>query len=300
MPGSVSAANNAALMQGRSAPAFKTPILVAFDFQTHSLIYWQVTAHGGGTTHQLSPTLNIESGYAAAANGNVVYIANYYPPKIFTFDVKSHATSTSPDPFGKPFDIAIDKKGTAYALSQTNVAVYRAGSSKPSELSCRFMTNGVAIAVDNEADVFVNGDGPNHFTGVVEYPVGSSNCKKLQLRPERVGFAAGIGIDPKTDDLLVISNPGGCVGSPEGQMVIYPKPYKVQTSHQRTLGATYCLGHFRLNANSTLVFAADSLVSDGYPIIDQHGYPNVRRDHGIYGSADSFGGLTTIPNTLPN
>ena len=82
------------------------------------------------------------------------------------------------------------------------MAVFKAGSSQPTELTCPFITAGVAIAVDNESDVFVNGYGPGRFMGVVKYPAGSTTCKRLHLRKER-GYAGGVGIDPKTDDLIV-------------------------------------------------------------------------------------------------
>jgi hypothetical protein len=188
-------------------------------------------------------------------------------------------------------------------LNLTSVAVFKAGSSQPTELTCSYINVGEAIAVDNESDVFVDGYGPDGFMGVVEYAAGSQNCTKLHLRRQN-GYVGGVGVDPKTDDLIVIDNPGLCAGGLEGRMIVYPKPYEPGTSHRRDLGANYCAGTFRLNSTSSLIFVSDATVSAGYPLIDQSTYPKGKRK-GYYqsspsGYSGSFGGFTTIPNTLPN
>ncbi|MBV8066740.1 MAG: hypothetical protein JO113_02100, partial [Candidatus Eremiobacteraeota bacterium] len=110
--------------------------------------------------------------------------------------------------------------------------------------------------------------------------------------------------DPKTDDLIVVDNPDLCAGGFEGRMIIYSKPYERRTARHRNLNATYCAGTFRLDARSSRIFASDSTVSAGYPLIDQRSYPKALNgatyQDGEFGSSGYFGGFTTIPNTLPN
>ena len=139
--------------------------------------------------------------------------------------------------------------------------------------------------------------------GVVEFPAGSKSCAHVPIRREH-GYLGGIGIDPKTDDLIVVDNPDLCAGGLEGEMLVYPKPYGHLLSHRKNLNANYCAGTFRLNAASTTIFVSDATISAGYPLIDQRSYP-AGADEGTYqvgsfGSSGYFGGFTTIPNTLPN
>lgn len=270
-----------------------------------ALEYWPIQTGGSDSPQPLSKPLGIGQPYALVANGNVVAIANYSPAEIVTYDVRKKTKKTLADPFGGPVDIAIGKNATIYATNLTNVAVFPPGSSQPSELTCSYITSGIAIAVDNEGDVFVNGYGPNGFMGVAEYPAGSQKCIVPHLRKE-LGYAGGVGVDPKTDDLIVVDDPDLCAGGIEGRMVIYPKPYRQRTSIRRILNAQYCAGTFRLDATSSHIFVSDATVSDGYPLIDWETYPGAKFE-GTYqvgsigGSpSGSFSGFTTIPNTLPN
>jgi hypothetical protein len=282
------------------APSLKKPALIAFNTQGGYLQYWTINPNGGSTPHQLSAPLGIYQGYGLAADGDVVVIANYSPAEIVTYNVKTKAQSIFTDPFGKPLDVAIDKNSAIYAMNIASVTVYRPGSSQPSQLTCSYINNAQAIAVDNEGDVFVNGYGQN-FMGVVEWKAGSQTCFKPHLRAE-LGYAGGIAINPKTDALIVVDNPNLCAGGLEGRMIIYPKPYEQRTSRRRNLNATYCTGSIRLDATSSIIFAADSTVSAGFPRIDQRSYPSAKGSafYGDYSSGHSFAGFTTIPNTLPN
>lgn len=288
----------------RSLPNDKAPKLVTLDIVTGELEYWPIEPNGGSRPHPLSGPLGIYNGYEMAADGNVVAIANYNPAEIITYNVRTKRERALADPYGGPVDIAIDKQGTTYALNLDSVAVFKAGSSQPSELTCSILSNGIAIAVDNENDVFVNGYGSRGFMGVVEFSAGSSTCKAVaHLRQER-GYAGGIAIDPKTDDLIVVDDPDECAGGIEGRMLIYSKPYRREAVRRRNLGAQYCAGAIRLDATSTHVFVADATISDGYPLIDQRTYPGAKGS-GVYedgpsGYSGDFSGFTTIPNTLPN
>ncbi|MGA8575849.1 MAG: hypothetical protein WB609_09260 [Candidatus Cybelea sp.] len=256
----------------RPPTSFKEPAIIAFNTQNGSLEFWPMQHNGDRTLQPLSGPLGINQGYSLAADGNVVVIANYSPPEVVTYDIKTKAEKTMADPYGSPYDIAVDKKGDFYALNAASVAVYKHGSSQPSELTCPQVTIGEGIAVDNEGDVYVNGYGKS-FMGVVEYRAGSTKCSALHLRTER-GYIGGIGVDPKTDDLIVIDDPDSCAGGIEGRMVIYPKPYEQRTSVRRVLNASYCSGQLRLDANSSHVLYADATVSAGFPLVDQARYPS--------------------------
>jgi hypothetical protein len=284
-------------------PANKTGKLVTVNTDDGSLAYWPISPGGGDALQQLSGPIGVGGAYNLAADGRVIAIAIYNPAQIVLYNLKTKNETTMHDPYGGALDIAIDKQHTIYAMNLTNVAVFKRGSSQPLELSCSSINNSQAIAVDNEGDVFVNGYGPAGFMGVVEYPYGSTSCKKLRRIAPEEGYAGGIGIDPKTDDLIVVDNPDLCAGGLEGRMLVYRKPYRASTARTFNLNATYCAGTIRLSADSTLIFVADSTVSAGFPIIDQRTYPDAQGT-GTYqrGRFPSgyFAGFTTIPNTLPN
>jgi hypothetical protein len=282
----------------QAAESAKIPVLIAFDVQTGRLEDWAVRRGGSEHPRPRSAALGIYDGYAMAAHGTVVAIANYAPPEILTYNVDTKAKAMRADPYGNPIDIAIDKKATLYALNAAgSVAVYAATSSRPTELTCHYVNDGVGVAVDNESDVFVDGYGPRGFMGVVEFAAGSLKCERLDLRPE-LGYLGGVGIDPKTDDLIVVDDPDYCAGGQEGRMLVYGKPYRARSARTYNLGAIYCAGTFRLNAASTLVFVSDATVSAGFALVDQRAYPSGAR-LGEYGNGAS-GGFTTIPNRLPN
>jgi hypothetical protein len=294
---------NAAMMQTerRASLDFKMPALVTFDTQSGALAYWPIERSGGRELTPISGSLGIDDGFALAANGRLMAIANYDPAEVVTYDLRTKVQTTIPDPYGQPYDIAIGDDATIYALNTASVTVYKPGSSQPAELTCKDITLGEAVAVDNEGDVFVNGYGGS-FTGVIEYKAGSHHCTEPNLKPEQA-YAVGVGVDPKTDDLIVLNAPGLCAGGYNGQMTIYPKPYRPKTAVTHQLATTYCAGTFRLNKQSTLIFYSDSTVSAGYPLIDEATYPDgtyvTQYENGYY-SGGGFSGFTTIPNRLPN
>jgi hypothetical protein len=286
-----------------STSSLQKPALLTFDANNDTLAYWHVQRNGSMKLQSISGSLGISNVYALAADGDTVIVANYSPAEIVTYKLDTQTEATMSDPYGGPVDVAVDRHGNIYALNLADVVVYKAGSSKPTELTCSSIDVGEAIAVNNEGDVFVDGYGPDgSFQGVVEYPKGSGTCSIPHLRKSR-GYIAGVGVDPKTDDLIVVDDPDYCAGGLEGRMVIYPKPYDQRTSRRRVLSATYCAGTFRLDGDSTRIFYSDATVSDGLPIIDQARYPSGKFEGqywlGYYSSV-YFSGITTIPNTLPN
>jgi hypothetical protein len=285
-----------------ATPALSQPAIITFDTQTSSLGYFPIQHSGSQTLTPFGSSLGISDAYALAADGDLIAIVNYSPAELVTYNLKTKALNTMADPYGGPLDVAVDKNGNFYAMNLASVAVYKAGSSQAAELTCSAMDDAVAIAVDNEGDVFVNGYGPGNSMGVVEYPAGSQSCIRLHLRAER-GYVAGIGVDPKTDDLIVTDDPDLCAGGLEGRMMIYPRPYEARHAVRRVLNATYCSGIFRLDADSHHIFYSDATVSAGQPIIDQARYPSGKSEGRYwegYFSNGGFAGFTTIPNALPN
>jgi hypothetical protein len=285
----------------RAAASLTKPALITFDPQTEGLAYFPIQHNGSQSLTPFTGSLGISNASALAGDGDVVIIASYSPAEIVTYNADTKAETTMSDPFGNPYDVAVDKHGNIYAMSSADVAVYKAGSATPAELTCSAVATSEAIAVNNEGDVFVDGYG-SKFEGVIEYPAGSQHCMRPHLRATR-GYIAGVGVDPKTDALIVIDDPDDCAGGIEGRMVIYPKPYEQRTSVRRVLNASYCSGAFRLDASSTHIFYSDASVSDGIPIIDQARYPAAKFEGQYwlgYYSNDSFSGITTIPNRLPN
>ena len=120
---------------------------------------------------------------------------------------------------------------------------------------------------------------------------------KLDLkRPSNLG---GIGIDPKTDDLVVVDNPG-VLCSYVGRITIYPKPYASATAKQNNFYANYCAGGFRLDANSTHIYVADETVDESYPLIDVRSYPSGSGTESYADYNAYTGGFTLLPSALPN
>ncbi len=288
---------------GARPRAIATPALITVTYNG-ILKYFPATPEGGRKPQTIAKIAGLRSASSMAANGHVMAILRQAPTGVVLYNAATKAKRVLSDPYGVPADLAIDKNATLYVLNRAtsadNVTMYRARSSQAVELTCKYLDNGVAIAADNEGDVFVNASGPN-FKGVVEFPNGpngpqSGNCKKLKLQPE-LGYVAGLAVDPKTDALVVLDNPGYCSGGIEGQMTIYPKPYKPSSGRSVDLNG-HCVGLMRLDATSSTVFAFDRLSASGHAVVIARNYP----DGG--GSAtyrhNYIAGFTTLPNTLPN
>jgi hypothetical protein len=282
-----------------------SPSLIAMNSKSGALESWPLNPKGGMDPEPISKPLGIAVSGGMAGNGNVIAITDEYPAQIVLYNVSTKSKSTLPDPFGVPIDIAMDKNAALYVINIArnvgNVTMYPAGSPVPKKLVCKYLTTPEAIALDNEGDIFVNGYLSNNLAGVVEIPNGPGgpdpdSCVQLHLRAEP-GYVAGLAVDPKTDDLIVLDDPDDCAGGIEGRMTVYPKPYSPTTAQSHDLGAN-CAGGLRLNANSTAVFVGDQDVSGSFSFILQRGFPN-GSNFGIY-HGGSPGGFTTIPNTLPN
>ena len=298
-PGTPSSATSAAL----AARRLKTPAVIAIDHDSERLLYWPMRKRGSSSPTYLSGRLHIRA-MGMVADGHVVTIASDDPPELLSYNVHTRATSAIADPYGHPRDVAIGKDGTLYALGASDVAVFPPHSSSY-DLSCRYILESTAMAVDNEGDVFVNGLGQKNPARVVEYPAGSSRCTKLALKRRERGEGVGIGVDPKTDDLIV-EDGGGCAGGDEGRITVYQRPYGPKVVARNWLHAS-CPGGFRLDANSSHLLVTDSysglrthggVHACGLLWVDQRLYPTGRGRSLYTGGCASA--VTTIPNTLPN
>jgi PBP1b-binding outer membrane lipoprotein LpoB len=286
--------------------SLKAPALIATDITTGALVYWP-TRRGSRKSRRepitFTQSLGAYWGYAMAANGDTLVIANANPREIMTYNIKNKRMTTFKDKYGMPYDVAVDKKGNIYAMNTNSIIAYPVDSNSEKKLTCNQMTENETIGADNEGDVFVNGYDGNDF-GVVEYPVRGGKCKALNLQPE-LGYPGGVGVDPKTDDLIVIDNPGVCAGGPlTARMTIYPRPYHSTNFTQANLHATYCDGIFRLDKDSMHIYLADQTYDINGEVIDVRTFP-AGTGHGyysrkIYGSYDQIGGFTAVPNALPN
>ncbi len=279
---------------GIESGLFKNPALVAFDNATGTLEYWTIKAGGSHKPATITSSLRINSAAGMAADGTFLTIAGSSPGVMLTYDLRSQVQMSYLDPSGPPLDITLAKGDTAYVINNENVVGYPLDRSAGRPFSCPSISEAVSVAVDDQSDVFVDGYGPS-FAGVVEFPTSSWTCMPLDLKPEQ-GILGGIGVDPATDDLIVIDNPNSCNGSGDGRMTIYAPPYSPKTATQVDLNASYCAGKFRLDAASQNMFLMDS--DDGGAQIDEFTYPGGRSE-GVY-SGGTPGAFITLPNSLPN
>lgn len=283
------------LQRAGARAALQEPALIGFDNVNETLEYWPIQPGGSSQPTSITSTLNLESISALAADNATLAIASVAPSEVLSYDLFSHAAIVHPDPGGPPIDIALAKGDTMYVLNATNIQAIPLDRLGPRTVTCPLVNSGVAIAADDQSDIYINGSGPGSFTGVVELPVHSLQCVALNLLPEQ-GIPGGVGVDPATDDLVVIDNPGSCVGSGDGRMTIYPPPYSPNTATQVNLNSTYCAGTFRFNAQSNSIFVMDSSGSNAQ--IDRYSFP-LGHDQGVY-SGGLPGGFIPLPNVLPD
>jgi hypothetical protein len=89
---------------------------------------------------------------------------------------------------------------------------------------------------------------------------------------------------------------GDCAGGIGGTMTIYAKPYRRATGISHVIGGG-CPNNLRLDATSTILFVTDAF-EGGNAFVGQRTYPDGKNLGSYNGGAP--GGVTTIPNTLPN
>jgi hypothetical protein len=279
---------------GLDSGLFKNPALIAFDNSSGTLEYWTIRDGGSHKPIAITSSLRIDSASGMGADGMFLTIASTSPSELVTYNLHNQVEQVYPDPSGPPVDITLAKGDTAYVLDEANVVGYPLDRSAGRPFSCPYINEAVSIAADDQSDVFVSGYGPS-YAGVVEFPTSSWTCTPLDLKPE-LGVIGGIGIDPTTNDLIVVDNPGSCSGSGDGRMTIYKPPYSPKTATQVNLNATYCAGTFRLDAASQNIFVMDANGSSAQ--IDELSYPDGQSE-GTY-SGGTPGAFVTLPNALPN
>lgn len=270
------------------APGFTKPIVVSFDTDTGRLQYWPLQAGASNDRRWLSKRLGIKESVALAADGNIVAIANYSPPEIMLYNVERKTSTTLADDYGQPLDVAIGKQHQIVALNENGVVIYQNNAAKA--FLCPVTRSAFAVAIDNEGDIFANAYSRRNEPEVIEYPAGSKTCIKPKLLRES-GYAAGIAVDPGTDDLIVVDNPSTCAGGLEGRMRIYTRPYNDKNVITHSLRTEFCAGTIRLDATAHYILDSDigieqRLYPSGHGMNAYHPYTN--------------GGFTTIPNRLPN
>jgi hypothetical protein len=289
-----------------SEAAVRSPAVIALDSNLGALEYWPM----GPGTHADPVRISkkgLFDGNGLVANGHVVSFANQFPTEVIQFDLDTKAITTLPDPYGKPLDIAIGKDNSLYAINlvpsqASNVVWYPGGAPNPTELACSALSYGTNIAVDNEGNLYVGGYiGQNNIAGITEIPSGPNGpdptrCKNFDLGLGMAGME-GLVVDPKTDDLVTLTNPGGCAGGVEGRMTIFPKPYRRETGIRHVVGRNCSFG-MRLSADSKTVFILDSTVDQGTSYVLQRSFPDGVPEGSYHGGEPTS--ITTIPNTLPN
>lgn len=287
----------------------KAPIVVGItsSHRKHqNLIDWPLKPGGGLKPATLSGDLGKNLGiYSMAADGDVVVMAaggiGPSAGALVTYNVDTHAEKMLHDPNGQPTDVAVDKQENFYASEgYGGVTVFKHGSSHTVKLTCPGIYGSVPIAVDDESDVFLTGETYQPSTQeLLEFPAGSTSCKILHLKTNNVG---ALGIDPKTDDLIILENEKQ--GSKEARMLVYPKPYRDSTVQQHVLRVTTGAFSLRLDASSTHIFYGDEFNGINKPLIDQAAYPSGKfeghYEDGHHRYHDWVTGFTTIPNALPN
>ncbi len=278
-------------------------MLITMDNSDGKLVYWPLQRGGGRDPQPLSGGLGFGFVGALAGDGDRIAMAVERPAEVAVYDVDTKALKVFADPFGTPVDIAVGKDHSLYAVNVAttpSVTMYVAPSHKAVQLRCDAMSIIEAVAVDDENDVFLAGYGRSgeFYAEIPNGPGGPAQqqCARLPLKGG-AGYVGGIAIEPKTDALMTLDDPDLCAGGREGRLIIYPKPYDVRTRREHLIGVN-CTGVLRLNADSTIVLALDTTVSEGIPFIVQRNYPD-GGGMGIY-HGGNVGGFTTIPNTLPN
>jgi len=289
------------------APALTSPAVVAVNSNTEQLEYWPMRRGGGDIPIRISPK-GLFNGNALVANGRVISFANQNPAEVLQFNVDTKAQTTLPDPYGTPLDIAIGRDKSLYMVNLAgppradNVVWYPGGAPNPQLLSCSAIDYGSNVAVDNEGNVYVGGNLNGTITvGVIRIPNGPNGpdptrCKTLDLGLGEAGME-GVVVDPKTDDLVTLTNPDGCAGGVEGLMTIFPKPYRRETGVSHVVGQNCSFG-LRLSADSKHVFVLDQSFAEVHQYVLQRSFPDGKPEASY--RAGHSGSVTTIPNTLPN
>ncbi len=250
------------------------PIVIAVGGKT-GLEYWPLMAKGSNTPTPISGITGLLPTGNLAVRGSQVIIPN--GSTVIVYDLNTKRQTVLPDPSGSGLDAAVGRDGTIYVANEirggSNVAMYPpAGPSRI--LSCPLVSYALFIAVDNEGDIFLDDITSDEIAEIPNGPSGPdpNRCTTLDLKPAQTGYAAGITIDPNTDDLLVLDDPDLCAGGIEGRLVIHKKPYTQGVGRSLVVGRN-CSEGVRLNAASNVVIVGDRDVSQLWPFLLERTYP---------------------------
>src|SRR5215472_2926834 len=236
------------------------PYLVTMNYRTGALEVWPLRHGGGSHPKAISAPLGLGLTVGLASKDEDVAIVTQHPNELALYDINNQTLRTIADPFGSPTDVAIGKDGTIYVnnvpKTGTSITLYAPPQHRPVELKCGALRSSNFVAVDNENDIFIQGYGGGSSVVVAEIAAGSQTCTKLDLK-QGGGYAAGIVVDPVTDDLVTLDDPDLCAGGAEGRMTVYPKPYNKATGTSRVLGFE-CSSGLRLSADSKYVYLGDT------------------------------------------
>ena len=173
----------------------RTPALVVVT-PNGILKYYPVKASGGRQPIEITKVPGVRRASSMAADGRELAIADQGKPGVVLYDLTTKTARVFTDPYGVPIDVAVGRNADVYLLNEagssaSSVVRYPAYSREPEEITCKDLVRGVAIATDNEGDVFVNGYGAKS-AGVVEIPNGPNGPQSGRCRT--AGAAAGAGI----------------------------------------------------------------------------------------------------------
>jgi hypothetical protein len=293
------------MFETSGAPSVTSPAVIAVNNNLGALEYWPMRSGGDNIPIRISKK-GLFIGAGLVANGRVVSFGNQDPAEVVQFNVDTKALTTLPDPYGTPIDIAIGKDNSLYVLNlvrsnPANVAWYPGGAPNPKELACSALDYGSNVAVDNEGNLYVGGYIGQDTAGIIKFPNGPngpdpSQCKTLDLGLGSA-YMDGVVVDPKTDDLVTLTNPDLCAGGVEGLMTIFPKPYRRETGRSHVVGHNCSFG-LRLSADSKKVFVLDESVDGGTSYVLQRSFPDGVPEGTYHGGQPTS--ITTIPNALPN
>lgn len=286
----------------------KTEFLLAYDNAASDVEEWTVTDDGGGRPSVIAAP-NFTSGVAALAGGGSfgsgedIVLAGSSPASqtsLYDLSTGTLVVYTPEMPIGPPIDttsIIGFASSTLYADGSYETMPFDRSMGIHKTACTSILSTADAIAADTSGNIYIQGTGPGRFAGVVELEQSSQTCSALDLKPQK-GTAAGIAIDPSTNDLIVGDNPRSCRRPGDGRLIVYPPPYGRNGTIYRLSGVG-CAGLFRLDAGTTgetHIFMLDA--NGGWPQIDQLRFPGMTFEGSYAGGIPSV--PTTLPNVLPN
>jgi len=283
-------------------------VLVAYDNNASDIEAWNVTSSGGSRPTVLaSPdfTSNVIAVAGAGSFGSdqdVILAGSSPSSETSLYDLSTETRVVyNPMSSGPPVDVVSIIGGsslTLYSDGSYETMPFDRSMGIHKTACTSILNTATAITADTYGNVYIQGTGPG-FAGVVELAQATQMCTPLPLKPQK-GTAAGITINPATNDLIVGDNPRSCNGGADGRLIVYPPPYTSASGTIHRLSGVGCAGLFRIDSGTTgttYLFMLDA--DSGTPQIDQLECCDTMTLEGVYSGGDPSA-PTTLPNTLPN